>query len=356
MSRRIVLALLALAAAPVVAENAEAPMQMHTSPVDHPAPNQSGSEAAESASGSPIRTSAAGRAGRRLPRRQGRRPLPLAGGRRRAGDPRLGRGPEQAHLRPTCGAIPERERDPRAADRAVELRALRRPRPRRAAATSSPGTTACRTRTCSTGRTRSTASRGSLLDPNTLSADGTVALAGVSVSEDGKLPGLRPRRRRLGLAGVAGARRRDRPGPAGPTCSWVKFSGAAWTQDGKGFFYSRYDEPKDGRRAGGGQLLPEALLPPARHAAGGGRARLRAARPEGVGLRRRRSPTTAATSSSTSGRGPRPRTASSTRISRSPRRAGGRAARRLRRRLQLRRQRRPGLLVPDRPGRAARAA
>jgi prolyl oligopeptidase len=35
---------------------------------------------------------------------------------------------------------------------------------------------------------------------------------------------------------------KDRPDEV----KWVKFSGASWTKDGAGFFYSRYDEPKEG--------------------------------------------------------------------------------------------------------------
>lgn len=84
-----------------------------------------------------------------------------------------------------------------------------------------------------------------LLDPNTLSADGTVALSGISLSDDGNLLAF-------GLA-TAGSdwnewKVRDvRTGEDLPDhLKWVKFSSAAWTKDGSGFFYSRYDAPKPG--------------------------------------------------------------------------------------------------------------
>ncbi len=83
------------------------------------------------------------------------------------------------------------------------------------------------------------------IDPNALSKDGTVALTGTQVSRDGKYLAY----------GVAGAgsdwqewRVRDlATGKDLPDqIKWVKFSAAEWTADGKGFFYSRYDEPKAG--------------------------------------------------------------------------------------------------------------
>jgi prolyl oligopeptidase len=84
-----------------------------------------------------------------------------------------------------------------------------------------------------------------LLDPNSLSKDGTVALAGVAVSEDGKYLAY-------GLA-EAGSDwntwkvRRVEDGVDLPdTIQWVKFSGASWSKDGAGFFYNRYAAPSAG--------------------------------------------------------------------------------------------------------------
>jgi prolyl oligopeptidase len=81
-----------------------------------------------------------------------------------------------------------------------------------------------------------------LLDPNTLSADGTVALSGGAYSDDGKLYAYG-----LASAGSDWQEWRVREVATGKDLpdlvKWVKFSGASWTRDGKGFFYSRYDEP-----------------------------------------------------------------------------------------------------------------
>jgi prolyl oligopeptidase len=84
-----------------------------------------------------------------------------------------------------------------------------------------------------------------LLDPNTLSADGTVALVGHAVTDDGKLLAYG-----TSASGSDWMEWRVRDVDTGKDLpdlvKWVKFSGASWTKDGKGFFYSRYDEPKEG--------------------------------------------------------------------------------------------------------------
>jgi prolyl oligopeptidase len=84
-----------------------------------------------------------------------------------------------------------------------------------------------------------------LLDPNTLSTDGTVALSGSAVSNDGKLFAYS-----LSASGSDWQEFHVRNVDTGmdlpDVIKWVKFSGASWTHDDKGFFYSRYDEPKVG--------------------------------------------------------------------------------------------------------------
>jgi prolyl oligopeptidase len=85
----------------------------------------------------------------------------------------------------------------------------------------------------------------SLLDPNGLSTDGTVALSGLAISDDGAWMAYG-----LAEAGSDWNTWKVRDVETGldlpDTLRWVKFSGASWMADGSGFFYSRYDEPKPG--------------------------------------------------------------------------------------------------------------
>ena len=83
-----------------------------------------------------------------------------------------------------------------------------------------------------------------LLDPNKLSADGTVALAGYDISDDGNLMAYG-----LSASGSDWQEWKVRDVRTGADLpdqiKWVKFSSASWTKDGKGFYYSRYDEPTE---------------------------------------------------------------------------------------------------------------
>ncbi|MCL2624797.1 MAG: S9 family peptidase, partial [Planctomycetaceae bacterium] len=79
-----------------------------------------------------------------------------------------------------------------------------------------------------------------LIDPNTLSPDGTVSLQRTAVSRDGQYLAYSIARsgsdwNEIHVLSVA-------TGEALPDhLKWVKFSGIAW--QGDGFYYSRYDEP-----------------------------------------------------------------------------------------------------------------
>jgi prolyl oligopeptidase len=81
-----------------------------------------------------------------------------------------------------------------------------------------------------------------LLDPNKLSADGTTSLASYSLSEDGRYMAYG-----TSAAGSDWNEIKVRDIESGTDLAdhiqWVKSSGASWTKDGRGFFYSRYDEP-----------------------------------------------------------------------------------------------------------------
>jgi prolyl oligopeptidase len=81
-----------------------------------------------------------------------------------------------------------------------------------------------------------------LLDPNTFSPDGTVAISGLSITDDGTLAAYS-----IADAGSDWVKWHVREVATGKDLpdliEWSKFSGAAWLKDGSGFFYERYDAP-----------------------------------------------------------------------------------------------------------------
>ena len=85
-----------------------------------------------------------------------------------------------------------------------------------------------------------------LIDPNSLSPDGTVALTSLAVSEDGHWLAYA-----TSASGSDWLTWRVRDVDTGQdlpdVIEWSKFSGAAWLPDQSGFYYSRYDAPEPGK-------------------------------------------------------------------------------------------------------------
>jgi prolyl oligopeptidase len=87
-----------------------------------------------------------------------------------------------------------------------------------------------------------------LLDPNSLSDDGTVALSGISFSNDGRYLAYTVSRsgsdwREIYVMDLATKQL------TGDYIRWAKFTGAEWERDG--FYYSAYDAPEEGKEYSG---------------------------------------------------------------------------------------------------------
>ena len=84
-----------------------------------------------------------------------------------------------------------------------------------------------------------------LLDPNTLSKDGTVALRETAISDDGRLFAYA-----LSDAGsdwqIWHVRNVDTGADLADEIHWSKAGGGSWRKDGSGFYYTSYDAPKSG--------------------------------------------------------------------------------------------------------------
>jgi prolyl oligopeptidase len=87
-----------------------------------------------------------------------------------------------------------------------------------------------------------------VLDPNTLSADGTVSLNAVEISANGKYLAYSISRSGSDWNEIY-VMDLDSKKLLGDVVKWVKFSGISW--QGNGFYYSAYDAPKAGKEYSG---------------------------------------------------------------------------------------------------------
>ncbi|HEY2856716.1 MAG TPA: prolyl oligopeptidase family serine peptidase [Gemmatimonadaceae bacterium] len=86
-----------------------------------------------------------------------------------------------------------------------------------------------------------------VIDPNALSTDGSIALAGFAPSPDGRYLAY-------GIS-EGGAdwrtllvRELDSGNQLADSVRWLKGGGMSWTKDGRGFYYSRFPEPEAGKQ------------------------------------------------------------------------------------------------------------
>ena len=86
-----------------------------------------------------------------------------------------------------------------------------------------------------------------LLDPNQFSEDGTIALSGIAISDNGQFVAYG-----ISKSGSDWQEWQLKNVETGEDFSdhlqWIKFSSATWTKDNEGFFYSRYDAPPEGKQ------------------------------------------------------------------------------------------------------------
>ncbi|GLJ04717.1 hypothetical protein SUGI_0001880, partial [Cryptomeria japonica] len=84
-----------------------------------------------------------------------------------------------------------------------------------------------------------------LVDPNTLSEDGTISLNTYAISEDAEFLAVGLSSSGSDWVNIKVIRIADKKTEP-DSLSWVKFSSITWSHDSKGFFYSRYPAPKEG--------------------------------------------------------------------------------------------------------------